>query len=438
MPKRKKKDEFPVDGGKLLDVGEGPNGRKRRKIVIDYIRDKSRRQITFSKRKAGLMKKAYELTTLTGTEALLLVASQTGHVYTFATQKLRHFVTVPEGKALIQACLNAPDPDESDGDNDQDEFLQQERYLQQQHFSTALNATPNTHHYLPPFAASHPSYPGGTPSAGPVSRSGLPTKAPHPMQASHPIQGPASHPIQGPASHPIQGPASHPMQGPASHPIQGPASHPMQGGPPVRGAGPGGKASNPAGGGTPPVVQPYHGQQVEGAAQSGRALPSRAPAAGGEFPPRRVLLPPRSSLEALAESSNAYTLASMTALGGSNPSAPPRAPAPHQLGGAAPGAGDKARTAATETAAHGGGGSHLLPPQSQTSPAAQPAAVDSQRMTQLREQSSHTSVMSTQNLTNPTTESVSDRSPVPRTPHSGAPPGKCGAAPAGLTSAPRA
>jgi len=81
----------------------------RRKIKIEFIDDKSRRQITFSKRKAGLMKKAYELTTLTGTQALLLVASETGHVYTFATPKLQPFVTLPEGKNLIQACLNAPD-----------------------------------------------------------------------------------------------------------------------------------------------------------------------------------------------------------------------------------------------------------------------------------------------------------------------------------------
>jgi len=81
----------------------------RRKIKIEFIEDKSRRQITFSKRKAGLMKKAYELTTLTGTQALLLVASETGHVYTFATPKLQPFVTLPEGKQLIQTCLNAPD-----------------------------------------------------------------------------------------------------------------------------------------------------------------------------------------------------------------------------------------------------------------------------------------------------------------------------------------
>merc|ERR1712137_1509655 len=50
----------------------------------------------------------------TGTQALLLVASETGHVYTFATPKLQPFVTLPEGKNLIQSCLNAPEGAESD------------------------------------------------------------------------------------------------------------------------------------------------------------------------------------------------------------------------------------------------------------------------------------------------------------------------------------
>ena len=40
----------------------------RRKIPIEFIEDKSRRHITFSKRKAGIMKKAYELSTLTGAQ----------------------------------------------------------------------------------------------------------------------------------------------------------------------------------------------------------------------------------------------------------------------------------------------------------------------------------------------------------------------------------
>ncbi|KAJ1899094.1 transcription factor of the MADS box [Kickxella alabastrina] len=81
----------------------------RRKIKIEYIEDKSRRHITFSKRKAGIMKKAYELSTLTGTQIMLLVVSETGLVYTFTTPKLQPMVTQPEGKNLIQACLSVPD-----------------------------------------------------------------------------------------------------------------------------------------------------------------------------------------------------------------------------------------------------------------------------------------------------------------------------------------
>jgi len=81
----------------------------RRKINIEFIENKSRRHVTFSKRKAGLIKKAYELSTLTGTQVLLLVASETGNVYTFATPKLQPLITKPEGKTLIQACLNPPE-----------------------------------------------------------------------------------------------------------------------------------------------------------------------------------------------------------------------------------------------------------------------------------------------------------------------------------------
>jgi hypothetical protein len=51
---------------------------------------------------------------LTGTQVLLLVVSETGLVYTFTTVKLQPIVTKPEGKNLIQACLNAPDTVQGD------------------------------------------------------------------------------------------------------------------------------------------------------------------------------------------------------------------------------------------------------------------------------------------------------------------------------------
>ena len=58
----------------------------------------------------SLCSQAYELSTLTGTQVMLLVASETGHVYTFATRKLQPMITSESGKALIQTCLNSPDP----------------------------------------------------------------------------------------------------------------------------------------------------------------------------------------------------------------------------------------------------------------------------------------------------------------------------------------
>ena len=59
---------------------------------------------------AFLRSQAYELSTLTGTQVMLLVASETGHVYTFATRKLQPMITSEGGKTLIQTCLNSPDP----------------------------------------------------------------------------------------------------------------------------------------------------------------------------------------------------------------------------------------------------------------------------------------------------------------------------------------
>jgi uncharacterized glyoxalase superfamily protein PhnB len=89
-----------------------PNGKKtkgRVKIKMEYIGNKLRRYTTFSKRKTGIMKKAHELSTLTGTQVMLLVASETGHVYAFSTSKLKPMIASDQGKNLIQGCLSAPD-----------------------------------------------------------------------------------------------------------------------------------------------------------------------------------------------------------------------------------------------------------------------------------------------------------------------------------------
>ncbi|GAN06743.1 SRF-TF-domain-containing protein [Mucor ambiguus] len=147
----------PGSGGGEEDDSDGsgmPDKRSgRRKIKIEYINDKSRRHITFSKRKAGIMKKAYELSTLTGTQVLLLVVSETGLVYTFTTPKLQPLVTKPEGKNLIQSCLNAPDPIDSNSSSSMDHHHQQAQQ-QSRSVMTTNNAptsppTTNSNYYRP-------------------------------------------------------------------------------------------------------------------------------------------------------------------------------------------------------------------------------------------------------------------------------------------------
>lgn len=105
--------------GGAVGAKPGKKTRGRVKIKMEFIDNKLRRYTTFSKRKTGIMKKAYELSTLTGTQVLLLVASETGHVYTFATRKLQPMITSETGKALIQTCLNSPDSPRSDSATDQ-------------------------------------------------------------------------------------------------------------------------------------------------------------------------------------------------------------------------------------------------------------------------------------------------------------------------------
>lgn len=106
------------------DSASTPGGlgqKERRKIEIKFIENKTRRHVTFSKRKHGIMKKAFELSVLTGTQVLLLVVSETGLVYTFSTPKFEPIVTQQEGRNLIQACLNAPDEEGEEEEEEEEE-----------------------------------------------------------------------------------------------------------------------------------------------------------------------------------------------------------------------------------------------------------------------------------------------------------------------------
>ncbi|KAG0427068.1 Serum response factor like protein A [Dictyocoela muelleri] len=77
----------------------------KRKIRIEYIKDDYKRGVTFTKRKKSLMKKAFELSRLTNSEILLIVADNTG-VYTFASSEFKSFATRHD--KLIKDYLKKP------------------------------------------------------------------------------------------------------------------------------------------------------------------------------------------------------------------------------------------------------------------------------------------------------------------------------------------
>lgn len=59
----------------------------RGKIEIKMIENTNSRQVTFSKRRQGLMKKAKELAILCDAEVGVLVFSNTGKLYEFASSR---------------------------------------------------------------------------------------------------------------------------------------------------------------------------------------------------------------------------------------------------------------------------------------------------------------------------------------------------------------
>ncbi|XP_010462319.1 PREDICTED: protein MADS AFFECTING FLOWERING 5-like isoform X2 [Camelina sativa] len=57
----------------------------RRRVEIKRIEDKNSRQVTFCKRRNGLMEKARQLSVLCGSSVALIIVSSTGKLYTFSS-----------------------------------------------------------------------------------------------------------------------------------------------------------------------------------------------------------------------------------------------------------------------------------------------------------------------------------------------------------------
>ncbi|GFP84760.1 mads-box protein soc1 [Phtheirospermum japonicum] len=57
----------------------------RGKVQMKRIENSTSRQVTFSKRRNGLLKKAYELSVLCDAEVALIIFSQKGRLYEFSS-----------------------------------------------------------------------------------------------------------------------------------------------------------------------------------------------------------------------------------------------------------------------------------------------------------------------------------------------------------------
>jgi len=76
--------EFPKEA-----ISEGCSQKKsgRGKIEIKRIENTTNRQVTFCKRRNGLLKKAYELSVLCDAEVALVVFSSRGRLYEYANNR---------------------------------------------------------------------------------------------------------------------------------------------------------------------------------------------------------------------------------------------------------------------------------------------------------------------------------------------------------------
>ncbi|XP_044342798.1 MADS-box transcription factor 51-like isoform X2 [Triticum urartu] len=88
---------------------------RRGRVELRRIEDRTSRQVRFSKRRAGLFKKAFELSLLCDAEVALLVFSPAGKLYEYASSSIegtydRYQQFAVPGRNLIQEDATDEDP----------------------------------------------------------------------------------------------------------------------------------------------------------------------------------------------------------------------------------------------------------------------------------------------------------------------------------------
>jgi hypothetical protein len=162
---------------------------------------------------------------------MLLVASETGHVYTFATRKLQPMITSEAGKALIQTCLNSPDPPSSTVDQrmsatgfEETELTytlhDEDQKVRQMMYTGHIPPTPSHPHALSQPPSSHGSHPSSHGHSGLSHGSSHSSHSSHPHAHSHPGLSHLGPPLgPGPSSSSLSSLSSH--HAPSPYPSHG-------------------------------------------------------------------------------------------------------------------------------------------------------------------------------------------------------------------------
>ncbi|KAI6691294.1 hypothetical protein NL676_028122 [Syzygium grande] len=91
----------------------------RGKIEIKRIENTTNRQVTFCKRRNGLLKKAYELSVLCDAEVALIVFSSRGRLYEYSNNNSRRISCASELNVVVHGdsggVSNVPDRDQEGG-----------------------------------------------------------------------------------------------------------------------------------------------------------------------------------------------------------------------------------------------------------------------------------------------------------------------------------
>ncbi|KAL8610787.1 hypothetical protein ACOMHN_016770 [Nucella lapillus] len=190
----------------------------RKKIQIVRINDERNRQVTFTKRKFGLMKKAYELSVLCDCEIALIIFTSNNKLYQYASSDMDKVLlkyteyndtVVSQTNKDIQEMLNKKESKPGDADGDDDDYpltpRTEENYrrIDEQYARAMQQGTVKIQGALPVAVATnypgHSGPVGGSSGAGPSTVVLLPSST---NTTSSPSAGPRVSPAPMPRASP--------------------------------------------------------------------------------------------------------------------------------------------------------------------------------------------------------------------------------------------